>query len=686
MNRPPISERLYRALLVCYPAEFRQEYGPEMVELFSFRARQENRFLLWLQLLADIAVTAPREHFDVLLQDLRYTLRTLGRAPVFALTAILTLALGTGANTAIFSVVNAVMLRPLPFPQPDRLARIWETNQKLNIQAFSASVPNYVSWREQAKSFSAIGVFGVANLNLTGGGEPERLAAGTLTASMFQAIGLQPILGRGFLEEEERPGRGLVAVLNETLWRRRFESDPKIVGRSVEFNGTARVIVGVFPGEFSFPQGAEVWVPMTIDVARQDRGDHRISAVARLKPGVTLEQADAEMKAIANGLEKTYPQSNLGWSVRMTKFYDWIVPEQVRTTLAVLMGAVGLVLLIACANVANLLLARATSRDREIAMRIALGAGRSRLMRQLLTESTTLALMGGVVGILLAFWAVFGLKQILPASVPRRSEIGVDGLVLAFGLLLSIGTGALFGMAPMWHATRKDLNELLKQNGRTSTASSPVLRNALVVFEIAMVTVLAIGACLLVRSLIQLQQVQLGFNPQHVMTAQISLPPRKYPVAAALAFYQDLLDRLRGGGAAKAAVSSGVPLGAGDFTGTAVWTANEAAPPPNETVEVDWRKVSPEYFEAMGIPLLRGRFFTKQDANGRAVAIVSSQMARRLWGTDDAVGKELHAGGPERLAVVGVVGDVRLFGLSQEPSPVIYFPVPPSCWQTFTVV
>jgi putative ABC transport system permease protein len=296
------SERLYRGLLFWYPAEFRNEYGPEMVDLFNARAARENPFLLWLELVADAAVTAPKEHYHVLLQDLRYAVRTFGKTPVFALTAVLTLALGIGATTAIFSVVHAVALRPLPFPAPDRLVRIWETNQKLNIQYFSTSVPNYVSWKEQVKSFEALGVFGAASLNLTGAGEPERVEAGTLTASVFQVLGFRPMLGRGFLPEEETPGRGRVAVLSESLWRRRFAGDPHIVGREVELNGMKVRIVGVAPPEFQFPHNAQIWVPMTIDLKHENRGNHMISAIASLKPGVKLAQADSELKYIASAI------------------------------------------------------------------------------------------------------------------------------------------------------------------------------------------------------------------------------------------------------------------------------------------------------------------------------------------------------------------------------------------------
>lgn len=679
--------RLYRALLACYPAEFRNEYGPEMLELFRFRAQKENAALLWMELLADIAYTAPKEHLDVLLQDLRYTFRTFARTPVFALTALLTLALGTGVNTAIFSVVNAVVLRPLPFPQPERLARIWEMNQKLNIPFFSTSVLNYLSFREQAKSFEAIGAYGGANVNITGAGEPERLAGGTLTSSLFDVVKIHPISGRCFRPEEETPGRGRVAILSEKLWRRRFAGDPHIVGRSIELNGAASEVVGILPDSFRFPPTAEIWAPMPIDAAHENRGNHVVTTVGRLRPGVTLAQAESEMKTIAAGLGNTFPQSNEGWSVRMATFYDWIVPEEIRTALTILLGAVGLVLLIACANVANLMLARAAGRSREIAMRITLGAGRSRLIRQLLTENLTLGLAGGIAGILLAFWAVAGLKRILPPSVPRVSEIGVDGMVLAFALLVSIFTGVLFGIVPILQATRRDLAGSLKEGGRGSISSRPILRNTLVILEVAVGTVLVIGASLMIRSFVNLHNVQLGFNPDRLLTAQISLPRRKYPQAAAIAFYQDLLDRLKSAsGVTGAAISSGVPFGAGDYTGMPARAAGDDGRSSAEQTQADWRIVSDDYFKVLGIPLLRGRFMTRQDAAGRPIVIVSAGLARRLWGNQEAVGKELEVGDArERLTVLGVVGDARNNAVSDEPSAAMYFPASAMTWSTMTV-
>jgi putative ABC transport system permease protein len=687
MGRTDFPTRLYRALLVCYPAAFRNEYGAEMLELFSFRAGRENAALLWMELLADIACTAPKEHFDVLLQDLRYTFRTFAKTPVFALTALLTLALGTGVNTAIFSVVNAVVLRPLPFPQPERLVRIWEMNQKLKIEFFSTSVLNYLSFKEQATSFEAIGSYGGANVNITGAGEPERLAGGTLTSSMFDVVKIHPIFGRGFRAEEDVPGRGRAAILSERLWRRRFAGDPHVVGRSIELNGVAFEVVGILADSFRFPATAEIWVPMPIDPAHENRGNHVITTVARLRPGVTFAQADSEMKTIAANLGKTFPQSNEGWSVRMATFYDWIVPSEIRTALTILLGAVGLVLLIACANVANLMLARAAGRSREIAMRITLGAGRSRLIRQLLTENLALGLMGGIAGILLAYWAVAGLKRILPSSVPRVSEIGVDGMVLAFALVISIFTGVLFGIVPILQATRRDLAESLKEGGRTSTASRPMLRNTLVILEVALGTVLVIAASLMVRSFINLHNVQLGFNPDRLLTAQISLPRRKYPQAAAIAFYQDLLERLKStAGVTGAAISSGVPFGAGDYTSMPARAANEGGRSTAEQTQADWRIVSDDYFKVLGIPLLRGRFMTREDGAGRPAVIVSAGLARRLWGNQEAVGKQLEIGDAnERMMVLGVVGDTRINDLSQEPLAAMYFPASAMTWSAMTV-
>jgi len=682
------AERIYSFLLHCYPYDFRVEYQPEMMALFRRRMRDENAAMLWLETLADLTCTSFKEHWLMFIQDLKYALRTLRRAPAFAAAAVLTLALGVGANTAIFSVVNAVMLQPLPFPEPGRLVRVWETNPKRNIPFFSASVPNYVSWKDQARCFEEIGAFGGASLNLTGDGEPERLPAGEITASVFPLLRIQPLRGRAFLPEEERPNGAGVAILSEALWRRRFAADPGIVGRFIELNGAPRQVVGIAPAALQFPRNAEIWVPMRIDLAHEDRSNHMIEVIARLRSGVTPAQADSQLKTVAAAMEQTYPATNAGWTVRMEPFYEWIVPERIRTALTVLFGAVSLVLLTACVNVANLLLARAVSRSREIAVRLAMGASRRRIARQLLTESGVIALLGGIAGALLAYWAVAGLRQLLADSVPRSAQIHVDAPVLAFALGISMITGLLFGIAPLHQTAHASLSLALKEGGRSSTASRQWARRVLVAAEIAMATMLAIGASLLAQSFVRLQRAQLGFEADRLLTAQISLPPAKYPNAAAGAFYERLLERLKHApGVSGVAISSGVPMGAGDYTGMAARSPRSTDSAAVEMTQADWRMVSADYFKTMRVPLLRGRFFGPEDQGKDTLSImISGLLARRLYGDENAVGRAFELESKERFTIVGVVGDVRMNALDQEPTPAMYFPAPPSIWSNMTVV
>ncbi len=682
-----MGERLYRLLLHALPHDFRAEYGADMLDLFRRRVRDENFVFLWLETIADVVSTAVKEHWHMLAQDLTYTLRTLRRAPVFTAAAILTLALGVGANTAIFSVVNAVMLRPLPYPEPDRLVRIWETNPGRNIASFSASALNYLSWKERSNSFEVLGAFSGTSLSLTGDGEPERLLGGELTASVMPLLRVQPVIGRAFSEEEARPGGARVAMLSEALWRRRFAADPDIVGRWIELNGAKTQIVGIAPPELNFPTNAQAYVPMRIDPARENRGNHVVTAIGRLKAGVSVEQATAELKSVAAGLARTYPESNQGWSVRLARFHEWIVPQRIRTALVVLLGAVSLVLLVACVNVANLLVARAVARSREIAVRLALGATRRRIARQLFTESGFIALCGGLAGSVLAWWAVTALKRLVGNSVPRSADIEVDGTVFAFALAVSVLTGILFGVAPVYQAASANLSATLKEGGRNTTPGRLMLRKTLVVAEIAMATMLVIGATLLARSFNRLQQAEVGFQPDHLFTAQISLPLQRYSGKAAAAFYDRLLENLREApGVRGAAISSGVPMGAGDYTSMAGHDPRAGAER-SKGVQAEWRMVSDDYFQTMGIPLLRGRFFGLEERDESVNSVIlSASYARRLYGDQDAVGRQFDLEGNGLFHVVGVVGDVRLFSLEQEPTPAMYFPAPRNLWYTMTAV
>ncbi|HEV3200325.1 MAG TPA: ABC transporter permease, partial [Bryobacteraceae bacterium] len=682
-------EHLYRALLFCYPAEFRYEYGPEMAQAFRDRWKEEPGLGLWLNLIADVAITASKEHCHMLLNDLSYSIRTLRKAPVFTAAAVLTLALGVGANTAIFTVVNAELLRPLPFAEPDRLVRIYEKNDKLNLPLFSASVLNYLSWKEQTQTLEQIGAIAGASFNLTGSGDPEQLNGVAVSPSMLPLLGIEPIRGRAFREGEDKPGSPPVAMIGEGLWKRRFGGDAGLVGSTVRLNGVAYTVVGIAPASLITLTAGDVWVPLLIDPAREIRLNHVIVAVGRIRRGVTLQQAQAEMDTIAHRVGQQYPEVK-DWGIHLVTFYHWFVQDQLRTALLVLLGAVVLVLLIACANVANLLLSRAASRQNEIAVRTAMGASRGRLIRQLLTESLMLSAMGGGAGLLLATWAVRLMNAGLPKNLLPVDDLAVDSTVLLFTLGITLATGVLFGLAPAWQTVKTDLNTVLKQGGRSSVGTTrPLLRHGLVAGELALATILLIGAGLLIESLVRLEQVRLGFRPDRLLTFQLSLPPAKYPNnAKAWAFYQSLLDRLCTlPGVRGAALSSGIPLGAGNYNTTPAGPVGQSLLPPGTAIPIDWRVVSPGYFSTMEIPLLQGRYFSDQDGpDTPPVMIISQATAKELWGAEDAVGRVIRLGSGKQLTVVGIVGDVRSNALNQKPSPAMYFPTSIRMWPLMDVV
>jgi putative ABC transport system permease protein len=613
----------------------------------------------------------------MLLNDLRYTVRMLRKSPLFTLAVVLTVALGIGANTAIFSVVNAVMLRPLPFEQPDRLVWIAERNDKLNLPTFSASVLNYLAWKEQSRSFQSMAAFGFATFNLTGTGDPEQFTGGTVTPSLFPLLGIKPVVGRSFADDEDRPGSPKTVMIGEGLWKRRFGGDPSIVGRHLTLNGVDSTVIGIAPASLALLSNGDLWIPMTIDPGREIRLNHVILAVGRLRPGATLAQSQAEMNVVAGQVSRQFPEMK-EWSVQLVDFYHFFVNPQLQTALVVLLCAVGCVLLIASANVANLLLARAASRQKEIAVRTALGASRGRLLRQLLVESLVLSTIGGGAGLLAASWAVEAIDAVMPANLLPVPDVRVDATVLLFAVALTVVTGLLFGIAPAWHAAKTDLNEVLKQATRASSGARPRLRNGLAAGELALATILLIGAGLLAQSLLRLQHVSLGFQPDRLLTFQLSPPRTKYPAEKSIAFYRQLLETLRATpGVRAAAASSGIPFGNGAYTTTPIVTTGPSPLPPDTAVATDWRVVTPGFFQAMNIPLLRGRDFSDGDAPTGAplVVIVSQTTAKRFWGDADPLGRTLNRQGDtvRKYTVVGVVGDVRHATLSLE-SPAIYYP------------
>ena len=614
----------------------------------------------------------------MLLKDLQYAARTLRKAPIFAVAAVLTLALGIGANTAIFSVVNAVLLRPLPFPQPERLVRIFEKNDKENLSQFSSSIPNYVSWKEQSQSFDAMGAIGFASVNLTGQGDPEQFAGVTITPSIFPLLGIHPVMGRQFQEGDDKPGSPPVAIISEGLFKRRFGSDASLLDKTLVLNGVPTTVVGIAPASLYYLTNSDISLPLVIDLGKENRLNHQTVAVGRLKPNVSMRQAQAEMDTVASRVAQQYPEVK-DWGVQLLDFNHWLIADQLRTALFALLGAVAFVLLIASANIANLLLSRATARQKEIAIRAALGASQSRLLRQFLTESLLLSILGGVTGLLAAIWSVRGINAALPPNLLPVTEIPVDATVLMFAAGVTIATGALFGVAPAWHSLKADLNRLLNSGGRSSTsAPRPKMRSWLVGGELALATVLLIGAGLLIQSLQRLQRVRLGFEPQGLLTFQISLPPAKYQGTSKIwAFYKQMLESMDSlPGVRSAAVSSGLPLGAGSYTTTPANTIGKSQLSLGTAIPIDWRIVSPDYFRTMDIPLLRGRSFDEHDGIDLPnVMMVSQETASKLWGSDDPIGRQVHIlGNGKNFTVIGVVGNVRHTALNQDPAPAMYYP------------
>ncbi len=617
-----------------------------------------------------------------LLQDLRYAIRTLLKQPAFTLVALLTLALGIGANTAIFGIVNAVLLRPLPYHEPDRIVLLW--SHWTNWTKTWLSEPELADYQRQARSLEHVAAFSSTSFNLTGGpgSEPLRVLAAQVQSGMFAALGATPIAGRVFTADEDRPGHERVVMLTEGLWRSQFGSDPSIVGRTIDLDGTPYTVVGVLPAALRLPLDyanrtfTQIWVPLALGPTDpQERGNHGLNALGRLRPGVSLPQAQAEIDTITRGFLQQYPTSY------DTAFGLTLVPAplevfgDVRPALLVLLLAVGAVLLIACANVANLLLARSEGRQKELALRLALGAGRHRIVRQLLTESMLLALVGGVAGVALAYGLTQALVALDPLKIPRVQDIALDGRVLAFTAAVSLATGLLFGIAPALQSARTDLQSVLKEGGRDSHVATGWLRRVLVIGEVAASVVLVAAALLLARSFARLLDVNAGFNPAHVLTLRTSLPSATYTDAAAMVkAYTEVGRRLRESpGVLAAGAVTGLPLAStrGD------WGIRIEGRPddPRDNLAADWQVVTPGYFEALGTPLRGGRTFTDADrADTLLVIVINETMAKKYWPGVNAIGRRMRMGGPNWITVVGVVADIHHRGLDLQPRPEMYRP------------
>jgi putative ABC transport system permease protein len=625
---------------------------------------------------------------ETLVKDIRYGFRMLVARPGFTAVAALALALGVGANSVVFSVVNTVLLHPLPFPDADRLVAVWGVNERVNSTHYVFSYPNYKDLRDQTEAFESAAAYDSVAALLTGGDEPERLRGIDATADIFPMLGVAPILGRGFNQEEDRPGAPAVVVLGCEVWQRHFMADPAIVGKDIPLNGQAATVVGVMPRAFKFPLQASAMdfiKPLAPRLGREltERNSISLRMAARLKPGVTLERARSQVDAAALSLEQQYPDSNKGLSMSLTPMRDDLV-SRVKVALIVLLGAVGCVLLIACANVANLLLARGASRQKEFAVRTAMGASRLRIFRQLLTESLMLSIFGGGVGTLLAFWAIDVLvKYGGPANVPRIADTRLDGRALGFTVLISIFSGIVFGMAPALGASRSNLNERLKEGGRQSVESGGNrLRGVLVSSEIALSIILLVGAGLLIHSFIRLQNVSPGFSPDNLLTTSLSVLKTKYPEPDQQAgFFHRTLESMNAlPGVESVAAVSPLPFGGSGEVST---FGIEGAPPalPGEEAGAFFFTISPGYFKTMGIPVLSGRDFLEADGKASSrVLIISNQLARRFFGSENPVGRRLLLGvdadhpNPPASEIIGVVGDVKNAGLDNDPGPEYYIP------------
>jgi putative ABC transport system permease protein len=606
---------------------------------------------------------------ESLIQDLRFAVRSSLKRPAFSVIVVLALAIGIGVNTAIFSIVNSILLRPLAYGEPERLVMVWMDNERMKMHEDIHSYPNYVDFRDHNQTFEHLATYFGVSWNLIGSGEPERIIGARSSANLFDVLKVDPIMGQTYTAEDEQPGRDTVVVLSYALWQRRFGGDPNIVGQSVNFADSSRTIIGVMPAGFKFPhKDAEFWAPMTVDPQRMGgRGSFGYWVIGRLKPGVTVEQAQADIGSIMAEAVRQFPNALEGLGINIVALHKHVVGN-VRPVLLVLLGAVAFVLLIACANVANLLLARAASREREIAVRTALGAGRGRLIRQLLTESLVLAIAGGALGLLLAYWGVKSLIAISPRDIPRLDEIGIDWRVLLFTLGISLATGVLFGLAPAMQTSRTELNEALKEGGRTSTAvRGKWLRGGLVVAEIALSLVLLIGAGLMIKSFAVMQKVDMGFNPANLMTMNLQLSRARYQGRQGAEFYRKVIERVESlpgvvsAGGTTAIFISSLPNSAG--------FSIEGRPPfnPNEQLEAPIDFVTPGYFRAMGVPLIKGRELTEQDdTTTPSVVLINQTFAEQFWANEDPIGKRMTFGTPgpdtQWLTIVGVVGDMRRTG------------------------
>ncbi len=619
---------------------------------------------------------------------LRHTARSLLKNPGFSLASIFALALGIGANTAIFSLANTVLLRPLPYKDPGRLVMLWQQPPSGGMNDLSAA--DFQDWRDRSRSFDHMVAFTGAGFNLTGGDRPEKLGGLRVTSAFFSTLGVMPVLGRAFSPEDEKAGADRTVILSDGLWKRRFGADPHVVGKTIRINKDNSIVVGVMPPGFQFHgENADLWAPISLNPDRANRNLYFLSALARLKPNVTLQQARTEMDTIARQLALEYPKTNQGWGVKVIRLSDEMVGNA-RPAILMLLGAVAFVLLIACANVANLLLVRAAGRQKEFAIRAALGAGRFDVIRRLLAESVFLSMSGGALGVLLAHWGITALIWLHPEDIPRLDEVGIDSRVLVFTAAVSLLTGILFGLLAAWQLSKMDVNEALKDGGRGASDSrrGAHTRNALVVGEVALAMVLLIGAGLMLRSFAALTRADTGFRTTNLLTMNIIIEEEDYASERQMAAeFSLVVERIQAvPGVVSAAAATNLPVG--DWNQGRVFTIEGRQPKSDgEILAAGYMSVSPSYFRTVGIPLRKGREFAPQDRHGAPdVVIISESMARRYWPGENAIGKRIRCasvqvrgrnrslGTPVPREIVGVVGDVRHIGRGTESSIEMYVP------------
>ncbi|MEE8584687.1 MAG: ABC transporter permease [Acidobacteriota bacterium] len=709
---------IYRNLLRLYPRKFRARYAHEMELSFLDLLEQQKGlmgwpgwWLVWLGALADLLSqsTAQRlrslgrkmthhrkpsvaperkERMETFFSDLRFAVRTLLRRPVFTLTAVITLALGIGANSTIFSVVNGLLLRPFPYADSDRLVRIWSENPSRGWSRTDVSMSDAWEWRRRTSSFEDLAVWDRKSYNWTGGDRPERLAASRVSTNIFDLLGVQPVLGRNFTQQDGQQASQPVAILNDGFWQQRFGARGDVLGESLILDGEVYTVVGVMPPGFDFPDiRPSLWIPIRADLLSLSHANHSNLAIARLAPGVSVEQAQQDVAQAAAQLEQEFPGSNQGFSARVVTLREDLVGPIGFQASAVLMGAVGFVLLIACANVANLLLSRSSSRRHEMAVRSALGAGRGRVVRQLLTESIVLALLGGALGVALAFAWLPLIVSSFPSNLPPLFSFAVDHRVLAFTLVLAAGTAVLFGLAPALRLTRPGASGL-QEGGRSGRAQRGRLGGLLVMAEIALALVLMVGGTVLMRSVIQMWQRDLGFNPHNVLTMSITLPSAKYSGAAEiLAFFDQALEKVRAlPGVRSAGLMRNLPLAGSNTVGTfrIVGRQDAASGTGDGKISGRYASLSPGFLKTVQARLLTGRLVSPQDRrDSPPVVVVNQTLVKGYFGEADPLSQYLDLGGKEPALVIGVIGDLYERSLMVEPRPSVYQPATQSTSRRF---